>query len=48
MLREYLKVARPFLVLLAIFAVGRWSMGVAGVDYTKGHHVFSLVTLTVL
>ena len=48
MLREYLRLARPFLVLLAIFAVGRWSMGVAGVDYTKGHHVFSLVTLTVL
>ena len=47
MLREYLKLARPFLVLRAIFAVGRWSMGVAGVDYTKGHHVFSLVTLTV-
>lgn len=48
MLREYLRLARPFLVLLAIFAVGRWSMGVSGVDYSKGHHVFSLVTLTVM
>ena len=48
MLREYLRLARPFLVLLALFAVGRWSMGLAGVDYTKGHHIFSLVTLTQL
>ena len=48
MLREYLRLARPFLVLLALFAVGRWSMGLGGVDYAKGHHVFSLVTLTVL
>jgi len=48
MLREYLRLARPFLVLLALFAVGRWSMGLGGVDYTKGHHVFSLVTLTVM
>ena len=48
MLREYLKIARPFLALLAIFAVGRWIIGVRGLDYTKGHHIFSLVTLTLL
>ena len=48
MLREYLRLARPFLVLLAIFAVGRWTLGLRGVDYTKAHHVFSLVTLTLL
>ena len=48
MLREYLRLARPFLVLLALFAVGRWSMGLGGVDYTKGHHVFSLVLLTLM
>ena len=48
MLREYLRLARPFLVLLALFAIGRWTMGLMGVDYTKGHHVFSLVTLTQL
>mgnify|MGYP001371980596 CR=1 FL=1 len=48
MVREYLRLARPFLALLAIFAIGRWTMGVTGVDYTKGHHVFSLVTLTIL
>ena len=48
MLREYFRLARPFLVLLAIFALGRWVMGVRGVDYSKGHHVFSLVTLTLI
>ena len=48
MLREYFRLARPFLVLLAIFAAGRWAMGLRRVDYKDGHHVFSLVTLTVL
>src|SRR5687768_6824650 len=48
MLREYFRLARPFLVLLAIFALGRWVIGMRGVDYSKGHHVFSLVTLTLL
>src|SRR5688572_10892090 len=48
MLREFLRLARPFLVLLALFAVGRWMMGVQRVDYTRGHHVFSLVTLTAM
>jgi hypothetical protein len=48
MLREFLRLARPFLVLLAVFAVGRWWVGVRGLDYTKGHHIFSLVTLTAL
>jgi hypothetical protein len=48
MLREYFRLARPFLVLLAIFALGRWVIGLRGVDYSKGHHVFSLVTLTLI
>jgi uncharacterized membrane protein (DUF485 family) len=48
MLRENFRLARPFLALLALFAVGRWMMGVFQVDYTKGHHVFSLVILTLL
>jgi uncharacterized membrane protein (DUF485 family) len=49
MLREYFRLARPFLVLLALFAVGRWSLGVIWhLDYTKGHHIFSLVTLTLI
>ena len=48
MLREYLRIARPFLVLILIFAIGRWTIGMRGVDYSKGHHIFSLVTLTLL
>jgi hypothetical protein len=46
-MREYLRLARPFLVLVLLFTVGRWLMGTAfKVPYEKGHHVFSLVTLT--
>lgn len=48
MLRDNLRLARPFLVLLLVFTVARWTMGVRGVDYSKGHFVFSLVTLTLM
>jgi hypothetical protein len=43
---EFLKVARPYFVLLAIFAIARFLQGPFGVPYGRGHHVFSLVTLT--
>jgi len=43
---ENLRLARPYLLLLAIFTVGRWLMGTFGVPYVRGHHVFSLVILT--
>lgn len=43
---EHLKLARPYLALLAIFAVARFLQGPLGVPYGKGHHVFSIVTLT--
>lgn len=43
-----LRLARPFLVLLAIFATARFLQGVLGVPYARGHHVFSIVTLTAL
>ena len=47
MLKEYTRLARPFLVMLGIVAVGRWLQGTAfGVPYEKGTHVFSIVTLT--
>jgi hypothetical protein len=46
-MREYLRLTRLFLVLLAIVTLGRWMMGVKGVPYDRGHHVFSLVILTV-
>ncbi len=43
-----LHLARPYFVLLAVFAVGRWLLGTRGVPYEKGHHVFSLVILTLM
>jgi hypothetical protein len=43
---ENLKLARPYLVVLAVFTVGRWLFGTFHVPYEKGHHVFSLVILT--
>lgn len=47
MIKEYSRLARPYFVLLAIVAVGRWLMGtVFAVPYEKGTHVLSIVTLT--
>ena len=48
MLSENLKLARLYLVLLALFALARWLQGSFGVPYDRGHHVFSIVTLTVM
>lgn len=45
---EYLRLARLYVVVLAIFTVGRLLMGARGVPYERGHHVFSLVTMTLL
>jgi hypothetical protein len=45
---EYFRVARLYMLLLAIFTVGRWIQGVAGTPYERGHQVFSIVTLTIL
>jgi hypothetical protein len=47
-MREYLRLARLYLVVLAIFTVGRWIMGVRGFPYERGHHVFSIVIMTTL
>ena len=47
MIQEYLRLGRPYFVLLAIVTVGRWLMGTAfAVPYEKGTHVLSIVTLT--
>jgi hypothetical protein len=43
---ENMKLIRFYLVLLAIFTVGRWGLSLAGVDYDKTHQVFSIVILT--
>ncbi len=44
---ETLRVARLFFVLLALVTTGRWLMGTFGVPYEEGHHIFSIVILTV-
>jgi hypothetical protein len=47
MLREYTRLARPFFVMLAIVAIGRWLMGtVFAVPYATGTSILSIVTLT--
>lgn len=43
---ENLKLARLYLLLLAIFTIGRWLQGTFHVPYEKGHHVFSIVIMT--
>lgn len=45
--KTHLRVARPFLVVLLLFAVGRLAQG-GSVPYEKGHHIFSLLTLTLI
>ena len=47
-MKEDLRLARPYFVLLAVFAAGRFVQGLAGVPYARGHQVFSIVILTVL
>src|SRR5262249_37940625 len=47
-MRDSLRVARFYFVLLAIFATGRWVQSLDGVDYAKWQHVFSIVILTLL
>ena len=44
---ETLRVARLFFVLLALVTTGRWLMGTFSVPYDQGHHIFSIVILTV-
>ncbi len=46
-MKQHLSLLRLYFALLAIFTIGRWAMGFGEVEYVKGHHVFSLVTLTI-
>jgi len=46
--RDVLKVARLYFVLLAVFTVGRWAQSLGGFEYAKTHQIFSIVTLTFL
>ena len=45
-MNEYLRLARLYMIVLAIFTVGRLATGFRGVPYEKGHAIFSLVTMT--
>ncbi len=47
-MKEDLRLARPYFVLLAIFAGGRLVQGLLGIPYERGHQVFSIVILTLL
>ncbi len=47
-MKEDLRLARPYFVLLAIFAVARFAQGPLGVPYAKGHQVFSIIILTMI
>ena len=47
-MRENLRVARFYFLLLALFTVGRWAQSLMHVEYARAHHVFSIVTLTLL
>lgn len=43
---DYLKLARPYFLMLAIVAVGRWILSLQGVPYAKGTDKLSIVILT--
>jgi hypothetical protein len=46
---QYLRLARPYFLLLALFTIGRWLMGTTFKQpYDRGNPVFSIVTLTAL
>ncbi|HVR71281.1 MAG TPA: hypothetical protein VMT87_10595 [Vicinamibacteria bacterium] len=45
---EYLRLSRLYLVLLAIFTIGRWVTGARGVPYETGRDWFSIVIMTAM
>jgi hypothetical protein len=45
---ENLRLARPYFVILAIVAGGRWVMSLEGVPYAKGTDKLSIVIITLL
>lgn len=47
-MKDTLRVAVFYFVLLAIFTTGRWVQSLDHVEYAQGQHVFSIVILTLL
>ena len=45
-MNENLKLIRFYLVLLAVFTLGRWGLSLGDADYDAMHQVFSIVILT--
>ena len=45
---ESLKLLRFFYLLLALFTIGRWGLGLGGAEYEKTHQVFSIVILALV
>ena len=43
---EYLRLARLYLLLLAIVTIGRWTLGFQNVPYEKATDKLSIVILT--
>lgn len=43
---ENLRLTRFYLVLLLLFAIGRWGLSLGGADYEATHQIFSIVILT--
>jgi hypothetical protein len=45
---DNLKLARPYMIALAIVALGRWVLSLRGYPYEKGTDKFSIVILTMI
>ncbi len=45
-MNEYLRLARLYMIVLAVFTVGRLAVGARGIPYERGHAIFSLVTMS--
>src|SRR5688572_20855525 len=48
MIADYLRVGRLYFLLLAAFTIARVVQSATRVPYDKAHHVFSIVTLTLM
>ena len=48
MMAANMRLLRFYFVLLGVFAVGRWALSLAHVEYAKAHQVFSIVTLALI
>jgi len=45
---KHLKLMGFYFWILGLFTVGRWGLSLAGAEYAKTHHIFSLVTLALI